>query len=88
MFYTQEELDAMQVIDIRTVDKSTLVDMSDFVFDNTLPQAERARRVLEKIKNPYLFRLGDMAVKVEFAESGPTMQELMASLLLRLKSGL
>ena len=85
---THEQLDAFQSVDIRTVDKNTLTDMTDFVFDNTLPQAERVKRIFEKIKNPYLYRLGDMAVKLEFTEGGPSLQDLMASFLLRQKSGL
>ena len=88
MMFTQEQLDELQNIDIRTVDKNTLVDMSGFEFDNTLSQAERVKRIFEKIKNPYLYRLGDMAVKVEFTEGGPALQDLMASLLLRQKCGL
>jgi hypothetical protein len=84
---THEELEEMAKVDIRTVDKSTLVDMSGFEFDNTIPREERAKRVLEKIKNPYLFRLGDMAVKVEFTEGGPPLQDLLASFLLRQKCG-
>jgi hypothetical protein len=78
----------MKNADIRTVDKNALPDMSGFVFDNSLPQEERAKRIYEATINPYLFRLGDMAVKVEFTEDGPPLQNLMASLLLRQKSGL
>jgi hypothetical protein len=84
----QTRIDEMRNADIRAADKNTLADMSDFEFDNSLSQEERAKRIFEKTKSPYLFRLGDTAVKLEFAESGPTMQDLMASLLLRHKSGL
>ncbi len=80
-------LEEMRDADIRTVNKNTLADMSGFDFDKSLPQAERARRFFSAVKNPYLFRLDDMAVKVEFTEGGPALQDLMASLLLRQKCG-
>ena len=84
----QARIDEMKNIDIRTVDKNDLPDMADFKFDNTLSQAERAKRIYKASNNPYLFRLDDMVVKVEFADNGPTLQDLMGALLLRQKCGL
>ena len=84
----QARIDEMKNIDIRTVDRNALSDMSGFKFDNTLSQTERAKRIYETSSNPYLFRLGDTVVKVEYADKGPTLQELMGALLLRKKSGL
>jgi hypothetical protein len=86
--YTQKLLDEMRGMDIRTADKNALADMSDFRFDNSIPQAERAERILAAAKNPYLFRHGDMAVKLEFAENGPPLQDVMAAFLTRQKCGL
>jgi hypothetical protein len=83
-----ERLDDLRNADIRNVDKDALPDMSGFRFDNNLPQDERAKRIYMATKNPYLFRLGDMAVKVEFAENGPPLQEVMTSFLLRQKCGI
>jgi len=86
--FTQGQLESMKAMDIQAVDKDTLADMSGFEFDNSLSQEERVKRIFEKIKNPYLFRLGDMAVKLEFADNGPSLQDLMTSFLLRQKCGL
>jgi hypothetical protein len=84
----QSLIKEMKNTDIRTVNKTALPDMSDFKFDKTLPQAERAKRIYETSKNPYLFRHGDTVIKVEFAENGKTLQELMGALMLRQKCGL
>ena len=84
----QTRIDEMKNIDIRTVDKNALPDMSGFKFDNTLSRTERARRILEASKNPYLFRLDDMIVKIEFADHGKPLQEHMGALMLRHKCGL
>ena len=75
-------------VNLDAVDKETLVDASGFVFDNSLPLEKRAARMLEQLKNPYCFRYGDMAIKLEFAEDGPSLQELLTGFFLRQKSGL
>jgi len=85
---TLEELGEMRKIDIRTVDKNTLVDMSEYECDISLPQAERVRRIFAEIKNPYLFRLENMAIKLEFADNGKVHQDVMLSFLKRQKCGL
>ena len=70
-------IEKMQSVNLDAVDKETLVDASGFVFDNSLPLEKRAARMLEQLKNPYCFRYGDMAIKLEFAEDGPSLQELL-----------
>ena len=81
-------IEKMQSVNLDAVDKETLVDASGFVFDNSLPLEKRAARMLEQLKNPYCFRYGDMAIKLEFAEDGPSLQELLTGFFLRQKSGL
>ena len=83
-----EQINVMQNVDIATVDKSQLADVSGISFDNSLPQRERAARILEQVKNPYCFRHGDTAVKIEFSDDGPPLQDLIANFLIRQKSGL
>jgi len=75
-------------VDIEAVDKADLVDVSGFIFDNTIPQEQRAERVIAAIKNPYCFRVGDMGVKLEFSENAPALQDVFAEFLKRKKSGL
>ena len=81
-------IEKMRSVNLDAVDKETLVDASGFVFDNSLPLEKRAARMLEQLKNPYCFRYGDMAIKLEFAEDGPSLQELLTGSFLRQKSGL
>ena len=75
-------IEKMQSVNLDAVDKETLVDASGFVFDNSLPLEKRAARMLEQLKNPYCFRYGDMAIKLEFAEDGPSLQELLTGFFL------
>ena len=65
-----------------------LTDVSGLVLDTGVPMEQRAGLILQKVKNPYCFRVGDMGVKLEFAENGPTLQECLTDLLKRKKSGL
>ena len=83
-----DALNEMKSVDIRTVNKDALVDVSGFQFDNNLTPDKRVMWIFETICNPYCFRVGDMAVKLEFAENGQISQDVMTSFLLRQKSGL
>jgi len=75
-------------VNIETINKEELVDVSGFTFDNTIPQEERAARILATVKNPYCFRVGDMGVKLEFSDNAPTLQDTFTNFLIRQKSGL
>lgn len=75
-------------VNIEAVNKEDLVDVSGFTFDNTVPQEQRAARILATVKNPYCFRVGDMGVKLEFSEDAPALQDVFTDFLKRKKSGL
>ena len=68
-------------VDIRTVDKSTLVDLMSVQIDDALPVSDRIASFVEQIKNPYCFRVGNVAVKVKYKDSGPTFQQNFEDLL-------
>ena len=68
-------VDEMKAIDIRSVDKSKLVDLNSVSIDESRPVAERIESFLQQIKNPYCFRIGDVAVKVNYKSEGPTFQQ-------------
>lgn len=64
---TAEELAAMRDTDIRTVDKTTLVDIKDVVIDPSLPREERMLSFISQIKNPYCYLDHGIVVKVSFS---------------------
>ena len=76
----------MQRTNIHITDKDTLTDIKGFQFDNRLSGRERVKHILEGRANPYCFRYGGMGVKVEFTDNGPALEDLLAGLLLRMKS--
>lgn len=79
--YDCKNLSEMQSVDIRTVDKSSLVDLNNVTIDEALPIPERIASFIHQIKNPYCFRVGDVAVKVIYKQDGPTFQQNMEDIL-------
>ena len=70
-------------IDIRNVDKEDLTDISGMSFDTEIPLIQRAGYLLDKIKNPVCFRVGKIAVQLEFTENGPRLQDCLTDFLHR-----
>ena len=70
-------VEEMKAVDIRTVDKDALVDIRDVKIDRTLPKEERIRSFVEQIKNPYCFKVGEVAVKMTFADTEATLEDRM-----------
>ncbi|MDD3186173.1 MAG: hypothetical protein PHT76_12820 [Anaerostipes sp.] len=62
-----EVLEKMKNVDVRTVDKNTLVDIETVAIDTTLPEQERMKQFLEQVKNPYCYMSHGIVVKVSFA---------------------
>lgn len=73
------DLDSMQAVDIRTVDKTSLVDLNTVKIDDTQPIPERIHSFLQQIKNPYCFRIGDIAVKVNTKKTGRHFSRILRS---------
>ena len=88
MRLTAKELEQMKSVDIGAVAPESLPDVSGMTFDNALSRKERISRFLQTVKNPYCFCIGGVGVKIEFAESGPSLQDKLTDFLLRQRSGL
>jgi len=74
-------LEAMRNVDVRTVDPSTLVDISDVKIDTSLPKEERMKQYIEQIKNPYCFKCGKTIIKVTYSDTDVTFTERWESYL-------
>ena len=70
-------LEEMSAVDVRTVSRDDLVDVRDVKIDRTLPKDERLKSFIEQIKNPYVFKCGDVVVKSVFADTGMTLEDCM-----------
>lgn len=64
---TAEELREMSMVDPRTVDKDSLVDIKDVKIRTDLPDRERMLDFIRQIKNPYCYLDHGVVVKISFA---------------------
>ena len=77
--YTREQVEAMQNVDIRTVDTYTLRDIRDVEVNTSLPKKERMLDFIRQIGNPYCYRHGKYVVKVSFTDTDVTLEDRMLS---------
>ncbi|MGC6175180.1 DUF6870 family protein [Lacrimispora sp. 38-1] len=85
---TSALIDSFMNVNMDTVDRSKLADISTLEFDNTLPKEKRPAYVLERLKNPLCFRCGEVGIKLEFDDNAPPIQEVLTNFMIRKKSGL
>lgn len=74
-------MEKMRGVDIRNVEKESLVDLNVVQIDDTKPVHDRVSSFLKQIENPYCFRVGDVIVKVKYRPDGPTFQQRFEELL-------
>jgi len=79
--YTQEEMEAMKNVDIRTVDIDTLRDIRDVTVNTDLPKEGRILDFIRQIGNPYCYRHGKYVVKISFTDTNVTLEQRMLSYL-------
>ena len=63
----KEMLSDMKEVDIRTVDTSTLKDISDVVIDQEKPVTEKIASYIDQIGNPYCYKSHGVVAKINFA---------------------
>ena len=73
--YTEEQVKAMQNVDIRTVDPAGLRDIRDVKVNTDLPKRERILDFIRQIGNPYCYRHGKYVVKISFANTEVTLED-------------
>ena len=71
--------DKWKAVDLQTVDKSKLVDLRDVKIDRRLKQNNRILSYIKQIKNPYVFKVGDMAVKINFTGTDRSFKSALES---------
>lgn len=74
---SDEELDEMAAVDVRTVDINTLTDIRDIKIDTKLPVEEKLASFAKQTNNIYLHRIDNYVVKVKFQREGPGIDDKM-----------
>ena len=81
----QTELNRLKHMDIEQCEPDQLVDLRSVSIDKSLPVPERMYSFVKQIKNPYLFKVDDITVKVEFS-SGKSLEDSLLTFLLAEKN--
>ena len=71
------DLETLKAVDIRTVDRSELIDIMELSEETTdSDKSRRMKTFIEKVKNPYCFMVGDVIVKSTFLDGVSLKQRL------------
>ena len=81
----QTELNRLKHMDIEQCEPDQLVDLRSVSIDKSRPVSERMRSFVKQIKNPYLFKVDDITVKVEFS-SGKSLEDSLLTFLMAEKN--
>lgn len=73
------DIEAMQAVELGTVDRDTLKDIREVKVDTTLPKKERLLDYIHQIGNPYCYRYDKYTVKVSFSDTEATLEDRMRS---------
>lgn len=63
-------------------DTSALADIKDVSVDKNLTKEERIAEFIRQIKNPYCFKCGKFTVRVQFSESGVSLEDCLKQILI------
>jgi hypothetical protein len=67
---------------VTTFDIKDFTDLKTLTIDKTKTQKERLRQYIKDVKNPYIVRVGDTLVKIEFTGVRSFSDALTAALLM------
>lgn len=78
---SMEELVKLSEVDIRTVSRDELIDITSLPKEETDCEGKdiQMKKFIEQVKNPYCFMVGDMIVKSSFTE-GVSLQQRIQEL--------
>lgn len=75
------ELEEMEQVDVRTVDRDSLVDIGEIKVDTSLPKQERWADFAERTGNPFCYICNGMVVKVSYREDGESLEDKLVRLI-------
>jgi hypothetical protein len=75
------DLEKMKQVDIRTVEKSQLVDIGNIAIDKSSSKEERLLQFIKDVKNPYCFLCEGIIVKSSFCENEESLDIKLARLI-------
>ena len=74
-----QTLKGLADVDIRTVAKESLVDIGNVKIDGSLSREERISDYIKQVKNPYCVQCNGIIVKMNFSQSGESLEDKLTS---------
>ena len=68
-------------MNISLIQKKDVDNIKDVKIDRELPKTQRIIEFLENVKNPYVFTINGMKVKMEFSEKGNDINQCLENLI-------
>ncbi len=75
-----KDLQALRAADVARCDKTGLADLREVRFSVDGAPAEKLRGFLAAVKNPYLFCVGNVAVRIEYCGERSLTEALLSAL--------
>jgi len=69
------DFNQMRNVDVRTVERGSLVDISKIHIDPQMPREQRLADFVRQIGNPYCYKCGKIVVKVSFTDTNATLED-------------
>ncbi|MDW2798847.1 hypothetical protein RZO55_14815 [Clostridium boliviensis] len=70
-----DELQQLRAMDPSSIDIDSLVDIRSVKINTALPKEERIADFIKQIKNPYLFKCGDLIIQSVFPDTEITLTD-------------
>ncbi len=77
----RNKLDDANKVDINNIDIETIPDIKDIKISRKKVIEERILDFIDNIDNPYLFKVDNILVKVEFGENNTSAEESLINVL-------
>ena len=74
-----QTLKGLADVDIRTVAKESLVDIGNVTIDVSLSREEGISDYIKQVKNPYCVQCNGIIVKMNFSQSGESLEDKLTS---------
>lgn len=78
----KSQLARCKEVDVSSCDINSLMDLREINIDTTKPVTQRIESFLEQVQNPYLFKVGDIVIKVDYG-NGKQFAEAFTDILCR-----
>lgn len=76
-----KDLKMLRNAEISACNAEELIDLRNVTVNKKMPSDERTSDFIEQVRNPYLFRVDDTVVKVEFGD-GKDFSELLVDVII------